>query len=107
MRLPKVLPGILADICKKSINQKAMTQPDLFPELPRNERLRKSEKTLLHAEMKAIRADGMTARQVAEKVCVPLRTIERWYCGRSLPRGWVAKKIRLEISQIRQENRTI
>jgi DNA-binding transcriptional regulator YiaG len=72
---------------------------DLFPDLPR--RMIDDVKTYrekVAEELAEVRENfNVTTREIAEKCCVPVRTVESWMNGRTLPPEWSARLFLLEL----------
>lgn len=58
----------------------------------------KSHRELLAEELRTVRETfNVTTREIAEKCGVPVRTVESWMNGRTLPPEWSARLFLLEL----------
>jgi DNA-binding transcriptional regulator YiaG len=69
-------------------------QQDLFPDLPRVKKRRVSHGEMLTTALNETRIRfGVTTPQIAERLHIPSRTIEKWVQGRNLPVEWTSELV--------------
>jgi len=72
--------------------------PDLFPDMPKEERPQVTERQLFVIALAELKQrTGASTRQIAEFLEVPRRTVEQWVQNRSLPPDWSCRKLRKEL----------
>lgn len=69
-------------------------EPDLFPDLPRVKKKKVSHREKLTADLNKTRMTyGVTTPQIAERIRVPSRTVEKWVLASSLPPEWACEMV--------------
>jgi len=69
-------------------------EPDLFPELPRGKKRKVSQQDMLSSTLRLIRdRSGVSTPEIASKIRVPVRTVEKWVQADRKPPEWCCRMI--------------
>jgi len=76
-------------------------EPDLFPELPRGKRKKVNYRDMVSSTLNLIRdRAGVTTPEIAQRVQVSPRTVEKWVQGSNLPAEWASRLLLKELRSV-------